>query len=94
MVVWDVPAFDASVAGVDWGVKAIKALQLHQGPISVLTCSSDHIVTGGAEGFVRFFDSQFRILAWFEDLGAGAITSLSFSRVPPDPYDPSEFKGI
>lgn len=70
VVVWDVPPF---TEGVDWGIKGIKALQLHQGPIRVLTATPDHIVTGGDEGFVRFFDPQFRILAWFEDLAAGIL---------------------
>lgn len=68
VVVWDVPPFTEDI---DWGIRGIKALQLHQGPIKVLTATSDHIVTGGEEGFVRFFDPQFRILAWFEDLAAG-----------------------
>jgi cilia- and flagella-associated protein 251 len=91
VVVWDIPPFDSNHVS-DWGVKAVKSLQLHQGPIRVLTASSNHIVTGGEEGFVRFYDLQFRILAWFEDLGAGPVAMLSFSRVPPDPYDSSEFK--
>lgn len=89
IIVWDVPPF---VPNTPWGVKAIKALQLHQGPIRVLASTPDHVATGGDEGFVRFFDHQFRIVAWFEDLNAGPIASLSFARVPPDPYDPSEFK--
>ena len=37
-------------------------------------------MTGGADGHVRFFDFQFRILAWFEELTGGPVTSISFDR--------------
>lgn len=37
------------------------------------------IPTGGADGYVRFYDCLLRLVAWFEDLAAGPVASLSFS---------------
>lgn len=45
----------------------------------MLCHTRDYIVTGGEDGFVRFFDFQMRIVAWFEDLDSGPITSISFA---------------
>jgi len=36
-------------------------------------------VTGSQDGAVRFFDFQFRIVGWFEDIKQGGISSVSFS---------------
>ncbi|CAM9252355.1 unnamed protein product [Discosporangium mesarthrocarpum] len=33
----------------------------------------------GEDGTVRFYDFKFRIEAWFEDLNAGPVTSVSFA---------------
>ena len=37
------------------------------------------VVVGGADGAVRFYDYQFRVQAWFEDLSAGPVKSISFA---------------
>eukprot|EP00741_Cyanophora_paradoxa_P011271 tig00020554_g10888.t1 len=60
--------------------KAVKIVRVHNSPINVLTCINQFVVTGGEEGFVRFFDFKLRIVAWFEDLNAGPIRSISFSQ--------------
>jgi hypothetical protein len=39
----------------------------------------DYVVSGGQDGFIRFYDPLLRIVAWFEDLSAGPIRGLSFS---------------
>jgi WD40 repeat protein/Ca2+-binding EF-hand superfamily protein len=39
-----------------------------------------YLVTGGSDGNVRFFDSDLRLVAWFDGLDAGAITGVSFVR--------------
>ena len=61
--------------------KATKIVRVHESSaITFLVCLGHYLVTGGADGNIRFFDFQFRILAWFEDLDAGPITSISFDR--------------
>eukprot|EP00953_Heterococcus_sp_UTEX-ZZ885_P026789 14445-Heterococcus_DN1.PRE.3 len=42
-----------------------------------------YIVVGGADGSVKFYDLKFRIEAWFEDLAAGPVTSVSFGAAVP-----------
>jgi hypothetical protein len=43
------------------------------------------LVTGGSDGNVRFFDVELRLVAWFDGLDAGGVTSVSFvkKRHPP-----------
>ena len=36
------------------------------------------LVTGGSDGNVRFFDVELRLVAWFDGLDAGGVTSVSF----------------
>lgn len=38
-----------------------------------------YLVVGCADGAVRFYDFEFHLIAWFEDVNAGAITSISFA---------------
>ncbi len=58
----------------------MKVLRVHDSKIEILTTAGDFLVTGGAEGFVRLFDHQMRLMGWFEDFKAGAISSISFAR--------------
>lgn len=51
--------------------RAIKLMRIHSSPITLLSTVGDFIVSGGEDGYVRFFDPLLRIVAWFEDLGAG-----------------------
>jgi hypothetical protein len=51
--------------------------------ITFLGTIGDYIVSGGQDGFIRFYDPLLRIVAWFEDLVAGPITGLSFSLAMP-----------
>lgn len=37
-----------------------------------------YLVTGGSDGNVRFFDVELRLVAWFDGLDAGGVTSVSF----------------
>jgi len=62
---------------------ASKVVRLHSGSVPVLQTVGEYLVSGGTDGHVRFFDFEFRIIAWFEDLDAGAVTSLSFAVPPP-----------
>lgn len=40
-------------------------------------------MSGGEDGYIRFYDPLLRIVAWFEDLDAGPITGIAFSAAPP-----------
>lgn len=52
VVVWEAgPRLDSC-----WS--AIKVLRLHHGPIRVLTTCGSHVVTGGDDGLVRFYDKR------------------------------------
>lgn len=46
--------------------RASKMVKLHSGPIHFLTVIGPYLVSGGADGHVRFFDFNFRVVAWFE----------------------------
>lgn len=63
--------------------RAVKVVRMHHGSaINHIALLDRFIVTGGADGHVRFFDFEFRVVAWFEDLDAGSIVSLSFALGP------------
>ncbi len=55
----------------------------HTQAITFLGTVGDYIVSGAKDGFVRFYDPLLRIVAWFEDLEAGPVTSVSFSAALP-----------
>jgi hypothetical protein len=57
---------------------------VHEQAITYLATIGDYIVSGGKDGFVRFYDPLLRIVAWFEDLEAGPITGVSFSTALPE----------
>lgn len=43
-----------------------KAVKLHAAAINLVVATEQHIVTGCDGGFVRIFDAQLRLIAWFE----------------------------
>ena len=47
--------------------------------INLLRVQGNYLVIGASNGSVRFYDFQYRIRAWFEDIEIGSITNLSFS---------------
>eukprot|EP00002_Diphylleia_rotans_P028882 TRINITY_DN5841_c0_g1_i6.p1 TRINITY_DN5841_c0_g1~~TRINITY_DN5841_c0_g1_i6.p1 ORF type:complete len:582 (+),score=99.26 TRINITY_DN5841_c0_g1_i6:82-1827(+) len=57
--------------------RAVKIVRLHNCAVNCIAVTKRYIITGGTDGHVRFFDFQFRVVAWFEDLDAGSITSVS-----------------
>ena len=83
--------WDRSLVGVSEGDgnptdrRATKMLPLSQKGIQVVSTIDDYIVVGSDDGAVRFYDFQFRLHAWFEDLNAGPVTSVSFANMPPPP---------
>jgi WD40 repeat protein len=64
--------------------RAVKVVRMHpNSSLNYIAVLGGFIVTAGADGHVRFFDFEFRVVAWFEDLDAGPIVSLSFARAKP-----------
>eukprot|EP00854_Cymbomonas_tetramitiformis_P005148 gene5148-6259_t len=59
--------------------RAVKILRIHFASISSLVIVDDYIVSGGADGNVRFYDAKLRLVAWFDDIDAGEVTSISFA---------------
>jgi len=53
------------------------------------------VVIGASDGAVRFYDYQFRVQAWFEDLSAGSVKSISFEKTADaDEDDPHGTGGV
>jgi WD40 repeat protein len=68
-------------------VKVVKLLEC--GINSMDITFNQYLVIGCADGAVRFYDYYLRLEAWFEELNAGPITSLSFS-LQDSPFQPDE----
>ncbi|KAI9175376.1 hypothetical protein H9P43_006737 [Blastocladiella emersonii ATCC 22665] len=73
----DVPVWTRAKGGSAWTL--IKTHHhVHSAGIQVLEpLDSGLIVTGGEDGFLRFFDHSFRLVTFFEKLRAGPILSIS-----------------
>jgi hypothetical protein len=56
-----------------------QVVHLHEKAIPFLGTVGGFVVTGGADGLVRFFDGTLRLAAWFEDLRAGPVAAVTFS---------------
>jgi len=44
-----------------------------------MTIDEKYLVVGNDDGNIRFYDFQFKVAAWFENLNTAAIKSISFS---------------
>jgi cilia- and flagella-associated protein 251 len=77
VVLWDIPGAEIGSNQRD----ATKRINVSDKPAEVTFIDTffKYVVVGTSSGAVRFFDFQFRIIGWFEDLNAGAILSLSFA---------------
>jgi WD40 repeat protein len=63
--------------------RAIKIIELVSCSISVLTTTDHFLVIGSSDGVIRFYDKRFTVEAWFDNLRAGNIKSISFANLPP-----------
>ena len=66
---------------------AANIVQLHTGAVTDILTIGKYLVSGGADGHVRFYDYcdfKLRNIVLFEDLDAGTISSISFA-VPTSP---------
>lgn len=70
LVVWD---------SIDGEKAAVKIVQLCEAAIRQVVTTGPFLVVGGDDGAVRVYDFLFRLEAWFEDVCAGDITSISFA---------------
>ncbi|GAB5366892.1 hypothetical protein AAMO2058_001182900 [Amorphochlora amoebiformis] len=62
------------------GREAIKAVRIgNGGALKTLNITDRYMVTGGVDGVIHFFDFNLKIVAWFEDIKAGPIQSISFA---------------
>jgi len=48
-------------------------------PVLALTLVGEYLAIGDKDGTVRFFDYGLRLVAWFDDVNAGPVTSISFA---------------
>lgn len=76
--------------GLEAEHKPVKVIGLHKAAINTLEVHNQYIVTGGADGIVKFFDFQFRLVAWFEGIKKGPIKSISFA-ITTGPLDREKF---
>eukprot|EP00599_Poterioochromonas_sp_BG-1_P007632 CAMPEP_0173138452 /NCGR_PEP_ID=MMETSP1105-20130129/3699_1 /TAXON_ID=2985 /ORGANISM="Ochromonas sp., Strain BG-1" /LENGTH=858 /DNA_ID=CAMNT_0014051051 /DNA_START=306 /DNA_END=2882 /DNA_ORIENTATION=- len=59
---------------------AVKVVKLLECGINLMdTTSNQYLVLGCQDGAIRFYDYFLRLEAWFEELNAGPVHSLSFS---------------
>jgi len=67
--------------------RLIKIVQLNNGnhPINILSTHHNYLVCGNYEGTIRFYDFNFKIVAWFEDCLFSNVKSISFSHTAPKP---------
>lgn len=57
----------------------MQVIRLMDCSITAMTVINDYLAVACSDGAVRFFDFSLRLEAWFEDLAAGPLSSLSFS---------------
>ena len=50
--------------------------------INILKIQGPYLVVGASNGSIRFYDFQYRIISWFEDIDINSITSISFANDP------------
>lgn len=78
VVLWDYPVSELVHSSARDAIKILKLVS--KTGINLLTTILDrYVVCGCEDGAVRFFDFQFRVVAWFEDIQAGQVTSVSFA---------------
>ena len=85
LVVWDISLILEDMTDPDQRreIKTINLLNVsgkneeRKIGISVLMSCPDLLVIGATNGHVRFYDYQFRIVAWFENDKIGEVTSIS-----------------
>mmetsp|Transcript_20905 Transcript_20905/g.43637 ORF Transcript_20905/g.43637 Transcript_20905/m.43637 type:complete len:926 (+) Transcript_20905:54-2831(+) len=66
----------------------VKSIKLCEGKVNFISfVVGKYLVVAGEDGCVRFYDGSLRIMAWYEDLNAGPVTSVSFATNMPTNVD-------
>ncbi|EER14990.1 hypothetical protein Pmar_PMAR023313 [Perkinsus marinus ATCC 50983] len=91
VVIWDHSLIAGSDPTSARHRRAVKVIRLAAQGVSltVLKVHDDFIVVGSSDGAVRFYDFNFKIKAWFEDISAGVVKSISFRAPKPVPVEQS-----
>jgi WD40 repeat protein len=81
VVVWDESMLLAPPDETgDMRKQAVKIINLHNaGGINFMSLVGNCVVTGGSDGFVRFYDFKMRMVAWFDNFDNGPVTSVDFA---------------
>ena len=84
IILWDHPTGVSAQSSLDSNLSdheqvAVKIVRLCRQSINHLSTVGNYLVVAGDDGSVRLYDFLFRLEAWFEDIDAGAITSVSFA---------------
>ncbi|KAK4470367.1 hypothetical protein MN116_005929 [Schistosoma mekongi] len=85
LVVWEADKHHVKGENVETPYKrATKLIPLHENGITFLTITNCHpcgkcIVTGDSGGQVKFFDCNFMLLFWYQDLKFGPVNCVSFA---------------
>lgn len=90
ILIWDVELMNANELSQDVVLqrRAVKIVRVSGSEgvngvaITFMAEIGGYVVLGNADGSVRFYDTEFRLAAWFEDMKAGPITSVSFDDRP------------
>ena len=61
----------------------LQIIKVSNSSINCMEVINEYVAIGCGNGVVQFYDFSLRIEAWFEDLMAGPVTSLSFSLQEP-----------
>lgn len=81
VVIWDLSLIVDGLSRPDER-RAVKIIKLvPEVSLNVLQVHEKaHVVIGSSDSAVRFYDYQFRVQAWFEDLNTGPVKSISFEK--------------
>ena len=79
VVLWEMAVNDDPTAKQEWSALKVVRLTKDKCMLEYLGTVHSYLVAGSADGVVRLFDATLRLIAWFEDIAGGAITSVSFA---------------
>ncbi|ETW03271.1 hypothetical protein H310_04779, partial [Aphanomyces invadans] len=96
LILWDAAPVKTNASTlVHADKKATKIVRMtgHDKPMAInfLADMDGYLVMGCADGAVRFYDFDFRLVAWYEDMCAGPVMAVSFANVDATPASADAF---
>ncbi|OMJ77112.1 hypothetical protein SteCoe_23386 [Stentor coeruleus] len=91
IIVWDM-SFIMEADSSPEQRKPMKLVALVNHEATFLTTQGPYLVVGSSEGAVRFYDQRFTVEAWFENIKADNIMSISFADQAPRPSNENQLK--